>query len=202
MRLWVPGGRCHVVTSSGVPRCPNADHYIDKTEREAPSLKFSVRIISILVVHASSFSPFSHSTLLTVRAFGIVNLPFTLQSCSLDVVVQRTFLKIFMFSMLLECIICQTLVSSRDQSTVIPVIRISDGQVQVPVARRTTCSTALITTVGGAVETVVLPAYNPPTTRTTIPENINCQPEVTVVGLSGHILASTQRHQGRQCCFH
>ncbi|KAL9584198.1 MAG: hypothetical protein Q9212_002263 [Teloschistes hypoglaucus] len=66
-------------------------------------------------------------------------------------------------------------------------VQISDGQVQVPIPKCTTCRTTLIRTNGGAVETVVLPAVNPSATQTTVPVNVNGQPRVAVVGPSGYV---------------
>lgn len=67
------------------------------------------------------------------------------------------------------------------------VVQISDGQVQVPISKCTQCRTTLITTNGGALETVILPAVNPSATPTTVPVNVNGQPRVAVVGPSDYI---------------
>lgn len=81
----------------------------------------------------------------------------------------------------LPCCCCAHL-AKREQSTLQPVVQISDGQVQNPPPPCTTCSTTLIRTDGGAIETLVLPAYKPPTASTTIPVTVNGQPRVAVVG--------------------
>lgn len=73
------------------------------------------------------------------------------------------------------------------QATFPLAVQISDGQVQVPISKCTTCRTTLIRTDGGAVETVVLPAANPSATQTIVPVNVNGQPRVAVVGSSGYI---------------
>lgn len=76
---------------------------------------------------------------------------------------------------------------AESQATFPLAVQISDGQVQVPISKCTTCRTTLISTNGRAVETVVLPAVNPSATQTTVPVNVNRQPRVAVVGPSGYI---------------
>ncbi|KAL8695074.1 MAG: hypothetical protein Q9218_000352 [Villophora microphyllina] len=76
---------------------------------------------------------------------------------------------------------------NRRQETFRPIVQISDGQIQNPIPRCTTCETTLIKTSGGVTETVVLPAVDPSTARTTVPVNVNGQPRVAVVGPSGYI---------------
>ena len=61
-------------------------------------------------------------------------------------------------------------------------MQISDGQVQVPVVHS---KTTLTTSIGGAIQTVVLPAGSSIATPTTIPVNVNGQPNVAVIDPSG-----------------
>ncbi|KAL8641716.1 MAG: hypothetical protein Q9228_001516 [Teloschistes exilis] len=82
---------------------------------------------------------------------------------------------------------CHPLGLAESQATFPLAVQISDGQVQVPISKCTTCRTTLISTNGGAVETVVLPAVNPSATQTTVPVNVNDQSRVAVVGPSGYI---------------
>lgn len=76
---------------------------------------------------------------------------------------------------------CHSHLARRQQSGPL-VVQISDGQVQVLVVHS---KTTLTTAIGGATQTVVLPAGSSIATPTTIPINVNGQPNVAVIGPSG-----------------
>ncbi|KAL8656049.1 MAG: hypothetical protein Q9226_002804 [Calogaya cf. arnoldii] len=72
----------------------------------------------------------------------------------------------------------------RQQQWASRVVQISDGQVQVPVVHP---KTTLTTFIGGAAQTVVLPAGSSIAEPTTITVNVNGQPNVAVINPSGII---------------
>lgn len=92
--------------------------------------------------------------------------------------VSRVYHYILFFSL---CFECHSHLARRQQSGPL-VVQISDGQVQVPVVHS---KTTLTTSIGGAIQTVVLPAGSSIATPTTIPVNVNGQPNVAVIDPSG-----------------
>ena len=79
------------------------------------------------------------------------------------------------------CFECHSHLARRQQSELL-VVQISDGQIQVPVVHS---KTTLTMSIGGATQTVVLPAGSSIATPTTIPVNVNGQPNVAVINPSG-----------------